>query len=297
MMVGLVASGKSTKSKELAIEHDAIIFSSDDLREELFGDINDQEHNQELFVELHRRIKNCLRSGKNAIMDATNINYKKRMAFLAELKGIPCEKICVLMATPYETCVRRNHHRERRVPDHVLKRMYFGFNIPYRYEGWNDIQIVYSDGAENSYGDVHDWAESMIYRDQHNSHHRLTLGQHCIKTFLDVCKTEKRNWNVAIAALIHDCGKPSTATFVNSKGIETDECHYYSHQYTGSYDSLFFSGVDNHLYVAILIMWHMQPYFWEKDNNEKLHNKYRKLWGEVLYQDIMQLHTADKFSH
>ncbi len=41
----------------------------------------------------------------------------------------------------------------------------------------------------------------------------------------------------------------------------------------------------------------MQPYFWEKDNNEKLHNKYRKLWGENLYNDIMLLHKADKYAH
>ena len=100
-MVGLVASGKSTKAKELSEIYNAAIFSSDALREEMFHNVNDQEHNQELFVELHRRIKNCLRSGRNAIMDATNLNYKKRMSFLSELKNIPCEKICVLMATPY----------------------------------------------------------------------------------------------------------------------------------------------------------------------------------------------------
>ena len=101
MMCGLVASGKSTKAQELAREYNATIFSSDTLREEMFNDVNDQGHNQELFTELHRRIKECLCNGKSAIMDATNINYKKRMDFLRQLKNIPCKKICVLMATPY----------------------------------------------------------------------------------------------------------------------------------------------------------------------------------------------------
>ena len=50
MMCGLVASGKSTRVKELAKEYNATIFSSDALREELFNDVNDQEHNQELFA-------------------------------------------------------------------------------------------------------------------------------------------------------------------------------------------------------------------------------------------------------
>ena len=131
MMCGLVASGKSTKSKELAEKYNATIFSSDALREEMFGDVNDQLHNQELFVELHKRIKDYLRNGKSAIYDATNINYKRRMAFLAELKSIQCEKICVLMATPYEECCERNEQRDRKVPEHVIRRMYMGFDVPH----------------------------------------------------------------------------------------------------------------------------------------------------------------------
>ena len=120
LMVGLPCSGKSTISKQLAEKYNATIFSSDELRIEMFGDVNDQEHNQELFVELHKRIKDCLNNGKSAIYDACNINYKRRMAFLVELKSIPCEKICVVMATPFTVCKMRNEVRERKVPIQVL---------------------------------------------------------------------------------------------------------------------------------------------------------------------------------
>ena len=41
ILCGLVASGKSTKAKELAKEYNATIYSSDALREEMFGDVND----------------------------------------------------------------------------------------------------------------------------------------------------------------------------------------------------------------------------------------------------------------
>ena len=293
MMVGLVASGKSTKSKELAAEHDTTIFSSDDLREELFSDVNDQTHNQELFSELHRRIKDCLRNGKSAIMDATNINYKKRMAFLAELKNIPCEKICVLMATPYGECLRRNAERERRVPEHVIKRMYFSFNIPYWYEGWDDIIVEYGI-FKGYYGKLASWYINYKDYDQHNSHHKLTLGNHCHKAALELIGSN--SVTLIRAAWIHDNAKPETATFTNSHGETTTECHYYNHQYPSGYKALLFD-YPNQLDVAIIVMWHMQPYFWEKDNNEKLHNKYRKLWGEALYKDIMQLHMADKLAH
>lgn len=296
MMIGLVASGKSEQAKKLATEYDAAIFSSDSLREELFGDVNDQEHNQELFVELHRRIKECLRNGKSAIMDATNINYKKRMAFLAELKNIPCEKIAILMATQYEVCLERNAQRERKVPEYVIKRMYMNWNSPYWYEGWDDIQIVYSDGAEDSYGYVCDWVESVMDYDQHNSHHSLTLGEHCLKAFEYLNKRAVPCWEIKTAALLHDEGKTKSATYINSKGEETEECHYYQHQCCGSYDSLFFRDIERHLYVAVLIFWHMRPYLaWER--SEKAMQKDRKLLGETLFNDICLLHEADMYSH
>ncbi len=296
MMCGLVASGKSFKAVELAKEYDASIFSSDELREEMFGDVNCQEHNQELFVELHRRIKDCLQSGKSAIMDATNLNYKKRMSFLAELKNITCEKICVLVATPYEECLRRNANRDRKVPEHVIKRMYYSIDIPWYYEGWDNIEIEYAPSSEKSFGWPYDWVESVMDYNQNNPHHTFTLGQHCeqVKKWID---NHKGSTQLRYAALLHDCGKIKTKTFVNNKGETTDVAHYYSHERAGSYDSLFYEMPTYNLYVSIIIRWHMQPYFWEKDNNEKLHNKYRKLWGEYLYNDILKLHEADKFSH
>lgn len=297
LMVGLPCSGKSTISKELSEKYNAIIFSSDELRIEMFSDVNDQEHNQELFVELHKRIKDCLRSGKSAIYDACNINYKRRMAFLAELKNIPCEKICILMATPYEECLVRNSERDRKVPNDVIKRMYFNFNIPYWYEGWNDIQII---GLPCSNYDVDATVGILINYHQGNSHHTFTLGCHLWEAYDYYCMhylDEDCDTVTSIATVLHDIGKPACRSEVNSRGINDGNSHYYNHQYTSAYDSLFVNSTFNRLDVAIRIMWHMQPYFWEKDNNEKMHNKYRNLWGEDLYQDIMNLHDADKNAH
>ena len=456
---------------ESRLKDDATVFSSDKLREEMFNDVNDQTHNQELFVELHKRIKDCLRSGKSAIMDATNINYKKRMAFLAELKNIPCEKICVLMAVPYEECLRRNTERERKVPEHVIERMYRSIDIPYWYEGWSDIIVERSLTQKYPIDCIY---ELMNY-DQKNSHHTLTLGEHLLQALFYIQNHVKNNYDgekLRIATALHDCAKPKCATFnevevwkpssirqdlevssignvrhiqtkklmneydngagykyisyngkktaihrlvayefceipeelkeykkldVNHKdynkannyyknlewctrsynqihAFKTQEsrnvsgydkwnaklnkedvlkikeikektglsnakigamfdvdrsaisrivnnkkyidenrvfdpssvikpilpdlnCHYYGHEHVSSYDSLFFRSLVNPIDYAIIIRWHMQPYFWERDNNEKLHNKYRKLWGEDLYRDIMYLHAADRNAH
>lgn len=190
MMCGLVASGKSYKAKELAKDYDATIFSSDDLREELFGDVNNQEHNQEVFIELHRRIKECLRGDKSAIMDSTNISYKRRLAFLQELKNIPCEKICVLMATPYEECLRRNAERERKVPEYAIEKMYRQFDPPYWYEGWKEevVNCVIwrqQDATRNSINSV----------GQANFSHKQLQNKSC-NDVQDMLMSEKGiNWN------------------------------------------------------------------------------------------------------
>lgn len=293
VLVGIPASGKSVHAQKLAQKYKATIFSSDSLRQEMFGDVNEQKHNQELFAELHKRIKECLKSGKNAIMDCTNISYKRRMAFLAELKQIPCEKICILMATPYEECLRRNAERERRVPEEVIKRMYMNFNIPYWYEGWDNIQVEYGIFG-GYYGKPVNWYNNYKDYNQHNSHHKLGLGDHCRTSAIRL--DDRGSVTVFCAAYIHDCGKPEVAAFVDSRGNPTTECHYYNHQYVSGYKALFFNYSDP-LDIAIIVMWHMQPYFWEKDNNEKLHNKYRQLWGEELYRDVMRIHEADKAAH
>lgn len=294
MMIGLVGSGKSTMAQELAEKCDANIHSSDAIREELSGDINNQDINDLVFKTLHNRIKEDLRNNKNCIYDATNINYKRRMAFLQELKNIPCEKICVLMATPYETCLERNAKRERCVPEDVIKRMYMNFDPPHAYEGWNDMIVVYDD---TNYRLPNNFYLRNKHFNQDNTHHTLTLGEHCAAVCAEL---NNASAELKLAGMLHDCGKPFCKTFRNMKGEITEQAHYYNHEHTGSYDSLFYrehpSKADP-LYIAVLIRWHMQPYFWERDNNEKLHKKYRRLWGEELYNDIMKLHEADKNAH
>ena len=273
MMVGLPCSGKSTYAEKLSKEYNAVVHSSDALREELTGDINNQDNNELVFQTLHKRIKEDLQNGTSCIYDACQVSRKSRMSFLQQLNKIPCRKICVLMATRYRYCIERGRTRERTVPGYVIERMHKKFDPPYWYEGWDDIQT-------------------------------LTLGEHCEKTWDYICRnydeygTDKFH-SLRIAAILHDNGKCCTKTYKNSKGEITDEAHYYTHEHTGSYNCLFYKMLCNPLDVAVLIRWHMQPYFWEKDteNGEKTMNKYKKLWGDKLFDNVMRLHEADKKAH
>lgn len=295
MMCGLPGSGKSYYAQKLSEKYNANIHSSDSIREELLGDINSQDANGVVFTTLHNRIKEDLRNSKNCIYDATNISYKRRKAFLQELKNIPCEKICVVMATPYEQCLKNNSARDRRVPEYVIEKMYMNFYTPWYIEGWNDIRIEYAPESENCFGDPIEWVKTVINFNQDNPHHTLTLGEHCLKTGYYVgnannARRTKNVFSIYFAGLLHDEGKIFTKAFVDSKGNASESAHYYQHHCCSAYDSLFFDYPANHIYVSTLICWHMQLHFIKE---EKTLQKYKNLWGEELYNDLSLLHEAD----
>lgn len=84
------------------MKEDFEIFSSDAIRAEVFGDETDQTHNQKVFEILHKRLRLALKNGKNCIYDATNLNRKRRIAFLESIQDIDCKKFCFVMATPFD---------------------------------------------------------------------------------------------------------------------------------------------------------------------------------------------------
>ena len=306
MMCGLPASGKSTYAKELSEKINAVVLSSDTLRLEMFGDETDQNHNQQVFQELHKRIKECLRSNNNAIMDCTNISSKRRRAFLNELKKIDCIKNCVIMATPYKQCLENNKSRERKIPEWVIEKMYRKWQTPHTFEGFDKIDIEYWD--DKHFVEETDIVDSLLDFDQQNPHHSLTLGEHLLKTW-QTCRLNDFNLidslDILSACLMHDCGKPFVKAFTNAKGEPTNIAHYYGHEHVSAYESLFIQQgvlkegwdyiIPNIVNVSALVAWHMQPYYYE--NNTKLENKYRKIWGEQFYNKLMVLHEADKNAH
>lgn len=293
MMVGLPYSGKSVYAEGLREKFGAEIHSSDAIRAEILGDVQDQTNNQIVFDTLHKRVISDLSAGKNVIYDATNINYKRRIDMLNRLSKVKCQKVCIVMATPFHECEERSKHRERVVPHEVLVRMYKNFWLPYWYEGWDAIELVYPDNFEPySVSDLFNRDGGLNSFEQDNPHHTFTVGHHCIATYGLVSdgSTELQE-----AALLHDIGKPFTKSFVNSKGETTEIAHYYEHQHVSAYDSLFYSNPSlNRLYIANIIQLHMRPFELERDpHSGKAQKRFKKLVGNKLYSDVMKLHAAD----
>lgn len=309
MMVGLPGSGKSTKAHELSCLYNCPVFSSDSIREELTGSEECLDRDNEVFQILHTRVKEYLinHQGENkfVVYDACNIGYKKRMAFLQELKKIDCRKVCYFVWTPYTMCLENNKNRNRVVPEYAIKRMYKNIYIPQYYEGWDYI-IIDDKRAKIKNRTITDLFYDEYYGlcniDQENPHHTLSIGDHCIACYMNTLSTtmDQPDFNLSIAALLHDIGKAFTKDFFDSKGEPCDHAHYYQHHLVSAYDAVeFLEGMSNHdkLEILALIQWHMFPYFWEKDNNTKMQLKYRRLWGEKLHNKIMALHKADKEAH
>lgn len=304
MMVGLPASGKSTIAKKYAEKENAIIISTDELREELLGDEASQENNELVFKEAEKRIKENLNNNKNVIFDATNLSYKRRMNWLDKLHDHKTHMVAILVATPYEECIERNLKRERKVPEEVIKNMYYNFYVPQYCEGFSEIIVEYNSDYKFTFEDLKDIS-------QDNPHHRLSVLEHCkmaekyssdLASEKGVCTTH----TIVLAALLHDIGKLKTKTFINTKGEETEIGHFYNHEKVGAYDSLFYETIKTELQSQVglrvvialriikLIQWHMLLWL---DLSDKSIKKYKKFLGSFFWYDLQLLHIADKEAH
>ena len=150
VMSGLPGSGKSTFAREyqhrLAADNvECKIFSSDDIREELYGDANIVGDGKEVFGLLETRLFDYLTNnhGVAAIYDATNLTAKGRKAIVNKVKRLPCVCYfeCVFVACRLSECKRRQFYRDRQVPIEVIERMVRSFQAPYYNEGWDEIRI------------------------------------------------------------------------------------------------------------------------------------------------------------
>ena len=300
MMVGLPASGKSTYAKELLESQGFVRFSSDDLREELFGDVNCQDKNSELFQEMNRRAIMALKIGRDVVYDATNTSSKKRRALLSQLPR-DVQKECVYITTNDFRCIMRDSVRERSVGDGVIRRMYKRLQIPMYHEGWDKITIYNEFGINRKTIELPSYYEEYckllkilgckecVDLAQDNPYHTLSISRHMYYTYEKLIN-KGVSLPVLLAGMLHDIGKPYCKEF-NGKYASFKGHEYVSAQMAVEILSECGFKTDEIINITTLIQLHMRLH--NKDMSEKTRNKFKSDLGDEMYSQLVDLNVAD----
>ena len=313
--VGLPSSGKTSWVDDFIGENQgkAIdVISSDKIREEVFNDIEDQNHNSEVFDLMKRRTKESLSQGHIAIYEATNISSKRRRALLNELNKYYDKAICLFKYKRLLTCQIDNEKRDKKVPSDVIDRMYRNFEIPHKSEGFDEI-IVDFDEKTNLYlsnkskGGIGLLKDELLaietYDDyrrllcqlglnqcidmpQDSKWHTLSLSKHMYFCFRAVREYHWHDINLVIASMLHDISKPN----VRIEDKDQKYAHYYGHENASAYDVIDILlryvrvDIEDVLEIAWLIGNHMKL---KKDIDK---DKFSSIIG---YDDYLRLEALD----
>lgn len=199
MLVGIPASGKSTRAEQLRKVGFEVI-SSDDYRESHPG-----ISNRDLFDRLHEIINEKTTMGKDVVFDATNLRREFRIDALNSVAP-GTVKVCELfMIDPrtakYRNALRRNTHG---VTDDVIDYMCDRFQIPTTREGFGCIQTIVKD--ENvrtfqSYPAFHSYSDEFFL--QEKEYYACMYLLNCWRYILNV-RDSAEVWNPAFTEKIYE---------------------------------------------------------------------------------------------
>ena len=299
MMVGVPGSGKSFIANQIL---KGTVVSSDAIRAELFGSEDDQNHNNEVFNELHKRVHALLAEGKDVIYDATNLSRKRRKNFIKELPA-DVEKIAVVAATELDIILKQNSERTRVVPEEVIMRMFKQMTLPRHDEGWDKISMLAHPSNKKTLGE---YLYDAYGVDHDNPHHSANIFDHMLKAsayanaHADEAGLSKDEKHLArMAALFHDIGKPLVKSRIKMNGDVDDKSHYYNHAEIGAYYMACCSNQftdkrhDFLINMLIITQWHME-FFADPDN---VLTKFEENYGKDMRKVFELVHEADLNAH
>lgn len=137
-MVGVPGSGKSTLAQRL-IDKGYALLNADSIRQELWGDANDQQSPDKVFELFFQRMDALLEADADIVVDNINTNPRHRAEIIdrAKRKGYSDIQLWVL-DVPLDVCLERNRNRQRNVPEDIVTKMHntlTGPGRPKKHEG------------------------------------------------------------------------------------------------------------------------------------------------------------------
>lgn len=142
--VGIPGCGKSTYVERMSPRYESWeILSSDDIREELTGSVDDQTANRAVFYVINKCARLLLAYGHDVVIDATNLrpNYRKDLLQIAKDCDATPWAIRFDDSEDFDLCQGRNLNRTRIVPLDIMQRFHSTFmeecsKEQLREEGW-----------------------------------------------------------------------------------------------------------------------------------------------------------------
>lgn len=145
IMCGVPASGKSYYAKNVLMKNiyrHRVYISSDDIREELWGDASVQSFNGIVFDIFYERAREAIKNGSDVILDATHLTKKSRRKCRNHFKDLDCKFIAVQMNTSVLDAIYRNKKRDRVVPADAMNRMIKAYQPVEDSEGFDYVWRV-----------------------------------------------------------------------------------------------------------------------------------------------------------
>ena len=138
VLCGIPGSGKSTLSKQLAIEYSAKRYCFDVIPESRNSKKSRQAHHK-FWDDISKDLE-----FQNVVCDDLNVTVEARRLLLEHLSNVECRKIIYVMTTPLEECLNRNNVRQgvERLPEFVVRSLHSMYEQPTLDEGWDEIIYV-----------------------------------------------------------------------------------------------------------------------------------------------------------
>lgn len=146
ILVGAPGSGKSTWGKKIVENKPNIVrLCPDEFRAQFGTGEGDQTVSAKAFAATREGMDAALASGKDVLIDATNMHHKGRKDFLAIAKKYNANKIAVVFEATRQTLIERNQMRGaeggRVVPDNIIDNFLNKYNPPTLLE-FDEIKFI-----------------------------------------------------------------------------------------------------------------------------------------------------------
>jgi predicted kinase len=146
ILIGAPGSGKSTWGKKFVTDNPGVVrLCPDEFRAKFGTGESDQSVSAQAFSATRVGMEHALNSGKDVLIDATNMHHKGRKDFLVIAKKYNATKIAIVFEAAREILIERNQKRGaeggRVVPDNVIDRMLSNYQVP-THADFDEIKFI-----------------------------------------------------------------------------------------------------------------------------------------------------------